>query len=400
MKQYIIIVAILFLSLFIFGQENDNYLNGLAKIHYQEYDSAITYFSKALSSDKNTAKLYLHRGECYFILDSLNEAKKNYNSAEKLESGIASFNLARINAIQENFDEALKWIEINLKSEYKIAKSEIRTNDAFIMLRETGEWEQLWLKDWYSEQEIIFESAEYLKKRKKYVDALEELDKLIFQDKNNAHLAYYKRAEVYLLLNDNRNALSDLNSAIKINSDNFIYYYQRANLLMKSRKFKKAFADYNKVIDLNDENFEAFYKRALVEKKLQLYNEAINDLKFYLKYMDKHEIAYYKGGLIYLNVNKYDEAKAWLDKAIKMNLNKVEYYIARVDAYEGLKNYMSMSDDCTQALDLNPNEGILYFKRGIAKYNLKDKDGACKDWQKAIKYNYFEANEYMLNDCQ
>lgn len=399
MLRYILIISTLLFSTFLIAQEESNFLNGLAKFYYQEYDSSIIYFNKAIELNKNDARIYSYIGNCYLIKQDLEKAKESYESADKIKTGYGSYQLARICAMQKDFPAAIKWLEVNLKSEYKIPKSEIRTNDAFVDLRETKEWENLWSGDWYTEDEIIIESADYLKERTKYVDALEELDKIIFKDKT-AHYALYKRAEVYLMLDDTRNALTDLNSAIKINNEVYIYHFKRALLLMNQRKYKKALLDLNKAIEINSEDFDVFYQRALVETKLQMNNEAIADLEYYLTYMTKNEIAYYKGGTIYLSLNKYDKALVWLNRAIFMNSNIIDYFIARVQAHEGLQDYNSMMNDCSRALDINPNEGIIYYKRGIAKYNLNDKDGACKDWKNAVRFDYFDANEMLLNECQ
>ncbi len=401
MKQYIHIIVILFFVITtINAQENDYFLKGLAKYKYQEYDSAIYYFTGAINKDKSNNRFFIYRGECYLIKNELEKAKSDYINADNLLTGCGSYAIAKICAMQNDFSGAIKWLEKNLKSKYKEAKSEIRTNKAFVKLRETQEWKDLWSKDWYTEEEITIESADYLKQRKKYVDALEELDKIIFNDKHNAHLAFFKRAEVYLLLNDKKNALNDLNNAIKINNDVYKYHYKRALLLLDQRKFKKSLIDFNKAIELNKENFEAFYHRAIVKSKLQMSNEAIKDLEYYLRYMTKNEIAYYKGGVIYLDIEEYAKALSWLTTAINMNSNKIEYFIARAKAYEGLENYLSMQNDCSRALDINPREGEVYYKRGIAKYNMKDIEGACKDWRNAVRFDYFEANEFLLNECQ
>jgi len=236
------------------------------------------YFSKAIEHNKNDARLFTHRGECYLIKEDLEKAKEDYQFADKLKTGYGSFQLARICAMQKDFPNAIKWLEVNLKSEYKIPKSEIRTNDAFLDLRETKEWENLWSNDWYTENEIIIESSDYFKANSEYVNALEELDKIVFKDKT-ADSALYKRALVYLMLDDTRNALRDLNTAIKINNEVYEYHFKRALLLMNQRKYKKALADFNKAIELNNEDFDIFYQRAIVEAKLQMNNEAIADLK-------------------------------------------------------------------------------------------------------------------------
>ena len=43
----------------------------------------------------------------------------------------------------------------------------------------------------------------------------------------------------------------------------------------------------------------------------------------------------------------------------------------------------NMSADFKEALKIDPENEEVYYLRGLAKLNLKDKSGACADWNKA-----------------
>ena len=52
-----------------------------------------------------------------------------------------------------------------------------------------------------------------------------------------------------------------------------------------------------------------------------------------------------------------------------------------------------------KAIALNPNNGLSYYNRGIAKLNLSDKTGACPDFKKASQLGYKKAEESISKFC-
>ena len=57
-------------------------------------------------------------------------------------------------------------------------------------------------------------------------------------------------------------------------------------------------------------------------------------------------------------------------------------------------DYTGAIADYDKAIELNPKYAEVYFNRGIAKFILKEKDGACLDWSKAGALG--DANAYDL----
>ena len=40
-----------------------------------------------------------------------------------------------------------------------------------------------------------------------------------------------------------------------------------------------------------------------------------------------------------------------------------------------------------------------YANRGISKFYLKNKNGACKDWNKAIEFGFDDAKQWVIDQC-
>ena len=380
------------------AQSDQYFMHAQAKLDYNEPDSAVYYMNKAIEV-KQATEYYMLRGEIYYDQGKYEDALKDFNMVESKSPGQASLYLAKIYAIKKDVNMSVNWLLIHLNSKYKDHKSSIRIDKAFDGIKNEKKYVDVWLKDWYSDYELALEGALYYVNNNELVNALEEYDN-IFQTYTPTDLMYYQRANVYIALNDYGNAVTDLKNAIKLNTDNYDYYALRAYVLAEMKHYKKAWKDYNVAIEMNPEKPLDYLERGMVLYKMQLYQEAIKDISFYLKFYDRDEKAYYYAGLIYNELGDYSTALTYLNKLIDLNKGSVNYLIARVNAFEGLENYTQMLIDCNNALDLDPHNGLVFFKRGIAKLNLKDTDGACKDWENAVRNGYFDANEYIHSECK
>ncbi len=79
-------------------------------------------------------------------------------------------------------------------------------------------------------------------------------------------------------------------------------------------------------------------------------------------------------------------AEKFFTKGTKMLLVKDRPKLA-------LKNY-------NQAITLRPNEKCILLGRGLAKYELGDKSGACRDWNRIKVLGGFEGDVYLDNYCK
>jgi tetratricopeptide (TPR) repeat protein len=65
----------------------------------------------------------------------------------------------------------------------------------------------------------------------------------------------------------------------------------------------------------------------------------------------------------------------------------------------GLKNFEEALGDFNKAIELRPDYADAWLGRGTARYNLKDFQGACSDWQKARSLGNRQADEMILLHC-
>ncbi|ROL56058.1 tetratricopeptide repeat protein [Bacteroidetes/Chlorobi group bacterium Naka2016] len=77
-----------------------------------------------------------------------------------------------------------------------------------------------------------------------------------------------------------------------------------------------------------------------------------------------------------------------------------EEYFLRGNAKVEKGDFRAAIEDYTKAIQINPNYAWAYINRGIAKFNLWDKFGACSDWSKAGELGLKDAYDYIRMYCK
>ena len=142
--------------------------------------------------------------------------------------------------------------------------------------------------------------------------------------------------------------------------------------------------------------------------------------------------SYFKEAEQKYSSQNYKEAILLYSKAIKLDPEKVNYYLRRGFCHDVLKDYDSAIEDYSQVIRIDPKQKWAYNSRGSAKnkinafkdalkdfdaaialdskdceaYNnrgfakkmLGDKDGACADWNKSKKMGNEEAKIILKNN--
>lgn len=116
------------------------------------------------------------------------------------------------------------------------------------------------------------------------------------------------------------------------------------------------------------------------------------------------DIFYYSGDVLQ-NAKQYNEAIADYTQAISLAKSKSSdllhlYYFNRGNSWLKLRDYQKAKQDYDQALTLQPYHQASYANRAMAHYNLKSRNAACADWQKAYELGYTTAAQYQKKFCQ
>jgi len=77
-----------------------------------------------------------------------------------------------------------------------------------------------------------------------------------------------------------------------------------------------------------------------------------------------------------------------------------EAFELRGDIYMNTKTYEFAIRDYSMFLDIEPYNATIYNKKGMARYNLGDREGACSDWDKAKRYGSYDAVKNLEKYCK
>jgi tetratricopeptide (TPR) repeat protein len=269
--------------------------------------------------------------------------------------------------------------------------------------------------------------------------AIDDCNIAIAIDPNNAKL-YAQRAYCRFDLKDNPRIVEDCNKAIQLDSNAVSAYIQRADALDELGEYDKAIADYERAIALEPGNFKpyrelpmTFYRKKDFKKCLLYINKGLaiepknNYLlnnKYNLQWMlgdhngafatlqqcialHNDSAVFYYLAAAYLNdsIHRTNEACTNAFEALKLgamegyvfilnhncpNFRQQPLFLAstqiqKAQHLDSLGSYFSEIETLTSAIQLLPEDGNLYYNRGLAKRKLNNFEEAIKDYTICIR---------------
>lgn len=159
------------------------------------------------------------------------------------------------------------------------------------------------------------------------------------------------------------------------------FYFNQGVELDKQQKYSEAINNYNTAINMNP-NISEFYRRRAISKDYSSDVEgAINDCNAAINLQPENAKAYNLMGSILNNrQNKPQEALQYFDRAVTIDPNYTNAYSNIALAKAKLGENKEALDLLNQIIERNPDHIASYRTRGWVKQNLKDYEGAVKDY--------------------
>lgn len=179
-------------------------------------------------------------------------------------------------------------------------------------------------------------------------------------------------------------ALHTLSEARAMAPASVVILRNRANILLSMGRTDDALNDYNRVIEMDSTYAEAYYDRASILLRRGALDKAEADALKYVNLRPDDLSGKLIMAVIYTNTARPEDALPLYNDLIKAQPDAV-YYSARAMCRMAMDDLQEASNDIALGLELDPNDGELYYCRAslnILRYREED---ARADAAKAVE---------------
>ena len=199
-------------------------------------------------------------------------------------------------------------------------------------------------------------------------EAVEVFGKLIEKEPNNAR-GYLGRAHANEALNNDDEALTDLDNAIRLDAKLKTAWNSRGNLYVSRKEYDKALHDFDEA----------------------------------LKIAPKDAVTLNDRGVVYQTQKDLAKARADYDAAIALEPKLLSAYANRASAWQEQKEFDKSLADYNAAIDIDGGIGYLYAGRGRAYSEKKEFLKARFDFEEAAdldpSVDHLNAVAWLLSTC-
>lgn len=335
----------------------------MANIHYANKDltSASLLLEKAITINNNNKWYKLLLAQIYQQRKQFSEAAAIFDDLRRIEP--------------EN-DEYLymKAVSLGMDGKYQEAI------DAYNELEE---------KTGINDQIIVAKQQVYLS-WKKPEKAFEEINRLIASNPDEPQY-YGLLAELYQTQGDKANALKNYNKILELDPDNGFVHFSLAGFYQEEGNFNEAFEHIKKAFQNDELDAETKVQYYLMQtsdpENSDWTNMQIDELLDIL-----HE-KYPENNLMYtiyadhmIRQNKLKEAREYLKKYIESD--QVDYTIWQQMLFisNDLQDFETLYTDSKQAMELFPDQPVIFALNAVAALQLKKYDEALQVLEKGEPY--------------
>ncbi|TND03693.1 MAG: hypothetical protein FD123_3905 [Bacteroidetes bacterium] len=318
---------------------------------------------------------------------------------EKLKKGDFNGALADFTTQIDKFDAEAQSL-VKKRAEYeKMNEYERALVDGAQLLESKSDWAKLYFGRGQAHNGLIHKA-----------DAIKDFSMAIALDPKMGD-AYYERAVLTATPDNKENACVDMATASSLGNekaqvlfdDNFCWnlalqHYKEGASKVMLRDYENGLKELSQAIRLSPDSGRYYSKRGQAYLGLKQNTKAIADFTKATEKQPNSPDGYYQLGLYYYNQDDHEKCLEYFTKAVEKNPMMYDAYMYRAQANERLNKTTSAIYDWGRCVNIRPNDGQAYYRRGLLEKDMKNNIDACKDFNKAAQYDLPEAKE-LAQEC-
>ncbi|MCY7346573.1 MAG: tetratricopeptide repeat protein [Pyrinomonadaceae bacterium] len=187
------------------------------------------------------------------------------------------------------------------------------------------------------------------------------------------------------------------------------------NLLISTKDCRERIERFSKILQVDSKNAQAFFERGKGYKScgmaqgLRYYELDADKVKKFIdqskKFLDQAKNDFDEAIELepklsdkiaphYLFIGEINESIPELTKAIELDPELYDGYVARADVFKNKKDYDKAIIDYNKAIEMRPNFATPHTNRGLCYFYKQDYDSALKDFNKVIEVAPSFPNNY------
>ncbi|MFO7827208.1 MAG: tetratricopeptide repeat protein [Bacteroidales bacterium] len=178
----------------------------------------------------------------------------------------------------------------------------------------------------------------------------------------------------------------DVTSRYELSGDTIKFIDEEGQMCKEYGQYKVYQTDYYVSFDLIDDDCSGRIKTTMGFWTKPDFNDLLKTLDGQISKSPKPEL-YLNRARIYLATGRIKLAKDDFDKYLLTDTLDARVYVNRAGT-RFPNDLNGVVFDCNKAIALDPNNKNAYFLRGLARYELGQKEQGCEDFSKAIELGF------------
>ncbi len=395
--KYIILFCLILLPIVLISQNiNIPAVYSFSELKQGRFQNALDTLDILIEGNPK-AEFYLAKAEALYKTGNYNEAFINSERADKLKPNISSELKFRMYLEKDDFINAEKALIQNLNSSYKISMYNLLNNVDYNTIKGLDFLDNILQSNEYSKTEKQLYQVKRLMNSEEYNQAYFLVNEIIARNNSIADV-YFLLSKINQNSGNEKQSLEAINTAIELKKSKPEYYKQRIYLLEKQGKYTLALIDADKLIRLEPYLVDNYILKAdllFLNKKYEEANRLIELIESISE--TNPDMLFLQSKTNFKNGN-YLTALQNINELMLIDQTKEQYEL-RADIYVATNTYDFAIRDYSMVLDIEPFNGDVYAKKGLARYNSGDKEGACSDWKKGQRYGNYTCAKYAAKYC-